>query len=98
MIFAAILAGGRGTRMGGDLPKQFLQINGVPILVRTVRAFLNCAIVDQIVVCVPDEFIAYTTEVLNGYSDTQGRAIVIEGGADRTGSLENACRFFGIEP
>ena len=94
MIFAAILAGGRGTRMGGDLPKQFLQINGVPILVRTVRAFLNCAIVDQIVVCVPDEFIAYTTEVLNGYSDTQGRAIVIEGGADRTGSLENACRFF----
>ncbi len=94
MIYAAILAGGKGTRMGGDLPKQFLEVSGVPIVVRTVRAFLGCGIVDGTVLCVPREYIDYTLEVLDGYPDTQGKVSVIEGGADRTGSLENACRFF----
>ena len=94
MIYAAILAGGKGTRMGGDLPKQFLKINGVPIVVRTVSAFLNCGIVDGIALCVPRDYIEYTCEVLDRYPDIAGKVSVIEGGADRTGSLENACRFF----
>ena len=94
MIYAAILAGGRGTRMGGDLPKQFLKINGVPIVVRTARAFVNCSAVDATVLCVPRDYIEYTWNVLDGFSDLAGRISVIEGGADRTGSLENACRFF----
>ena len=94
MIYAAILAGGKGTRMGGDLPKQYLEINGVPVVVRTVRAFLNCAVVDGAVLCVPRDYIDYTCGVLNRYPDTAGRVSVIAGGSDRTGSLENACRFF----
>ena len=94
MIYAAILAGGKGTRIGGDLPKQFLEINGVPIVVRTVRAFLNCGIVDKIVLCVPRDYMDYTREVLDRYPDTSGRINVTEGGTDRTGSLERACRFF----
>ena len=94
MIYAAILAGGKGTRMGSDLPKQFLEINGVPIVVQTVRAFLKCGIVDSTALCVPRDYIEYTRDVLDRYSDTNGRVSVIEGGADRTGSLENACRFF----
>ena len=94
MIYAAILAGGKGIRMGGDLPKQYLTINGVPILVRTVRAFLRCGIVDGIVLCVPGDYMEYTSEVLNKYPDTRGKVNVIEGGSDRTGSMENAIRFF----
>lgn len=94
MIYAAILAGGKGTRMGSDLPKQFLEINGVPIAVHTVRVFLKCGIVDSIALCVPRDYMEYTRNVLSRYSDTCGKVSVIEGGADRTGSLENACRFF----
>lgn len=94
MIYAAILAGGKGTRMGGELPKQFLEIKGVPIVVRTVRAFLRCGIVDGMVLCVPREYMDYTREVLDKHHDTAGKVDVIEGGADRTGSLEHACRFF----
>lgn len=94
MIYAAILAGGKGTRMGGDLPKQFLEINGVPIVVRTVRAFLNCGIVDDIALCVPLDYLDYTREILNRYPNTANRINVIQGGEDRTGSMERACRFF----
>lgn len=97
MIYAAILAGGRGTRMGGDLPKQYLPIDGIPIMIHTVRKFLQCPIVDAMVICVPRDYLDYTRELLAGYPDVAGageRVCVTEGGADRTASLENACRFF----
>lgn len=94
MIYAAILAGGRGTRMGGDMPKQFIEINGVPIMIRTLRAFQECGIIDGIALCVPREYMDYTRGILSGYPEAAEKVSVIEGGADRTGSLENACRYF----
>ena len=40
MIYAGIVAGGSGTRIkSANIPKQFIDIGGVPILIRTVRAF-----------------------------------------------------------
>lgn len=40
MEYALIVAGGKGLRMGGELPKQFLPIGGKPVLMRTLEAFL----------------------------------------------------------
>lgn len=97
MVYAAILAGGRGTRMGGDLPKQYLLIDGIPIMIHTVRKFLKSPLVDALVICVPRNYLDYTQELLAGFPDVAGageRVCVTEGGADRTASLENACRFF----
>lgn len=97
MVYAAILAGGRGTRMGGALPKQYLELCGTPILIHTVRAFLACPAVDTVLLCVPSDYIGYTRQILLGYPDTAretARIAVTAGGDDRTGSLENACRFF----
>lgn len=94
MNYAAILAGGKGTRMGGDLPKQFLELRGTPILIHTVRKFVTCGEVNRTVVCVPAAYLDYTRELLGQYPDLDGAVDVIEGGADRTGSLENACRYF----
>ena len=39
MEYALIVAGGKGLRMGGELPKQFLPIGGKPVLMRTLEAF-----------------------------------------------------------
>ena len=37
--YIIIVAGGKGLRMGGDVPKQFLPIGGMPVLMRTLQAF-----------------------------------------------------------
>ena len=37
--YVIIVAGGKGLRMGGDIPKQFVPINGMPVLMRTIEAF-----------------------------------------------------------
>lgn len=87
MIFAAILAGGSGTRMGGGLPKQFLKVGGVPIIVRSVRAFLGCGgAFDGIYAAVSAEHIEYTKALLAEYGCTGVK--VIAGGSDRAGSLD----------
>ena len=48
MIFAAILAGGKGTRVGSNVPKQFLELGGKPILVQTVDVFVRSNLFDII--------------------------------------------------
>jgi len=41
--YAIIVAGGSGTRMQAAVPKQFLLLNGLPVLMHTLMAFNNCA-------------------------------------------------------
>ena len=52
MIFAGILAGGKGTRVGTNVPKQFLELNGKPVLIRTVNTFLEVEQCDIIYISV----------------------------------------------
>jgi 2-C-methyl-D-erythritol 4-phosphate cytidylyltransferase len=55
MNVAIIVAGGKGTRFGGHRPKQFLEINGTPIIMHTLRQFERAQEIDAIVVAVPAE-------------------------------------------
>ena len=57
MICAAILAGGIGSRLKQENPKQFININNKPILVHSVGTFLNVKKFDKIIVSSPKEFI-----------------------------------------
>jgi len=52
-IAALITAGGTGTRMGAAVPKQYLELCGLPILVRTLRAYQEHPLVERIVLTVP---------------------------------------------
>jgi 2-C-methyl-D-erythritol 4-phosphate cytidylyltransferase len=56
--YALIVAGGRGTRINSDVPKQFLEVNGLPVLMHTINAFLDYAPDIQIVVVLPEEEIS----------------------------------------
>ena len=54
-VSALIAAGGRGSRFGAAQPKQFLSLGGRSILERSVDAFRNCLVIDDLVVAVPPE-------------------------------------------
>lgn len=98
MNYAGILAGGKGTRMGiTERPKQYLKIGAkeTPIIVLTIKAFLECDKIDQIVIATPAAWSEYT-EVLIGEHFTEqdvARIHVIVGGAERSESLKNICTF-----
>jgi 2-C-methyl-D-erythritol 4-phosphate cytidylyltransferase len=53
MNVAIVVAGGRGVRFGGDRPKQFLELNGAPIIVHTLRQFELSRQIDKVVVVLP---------------------------------------------
>lgn len=55
--YAVIVAGGRGLRMGGDLPKQFLPIGGKPVLMHTLEHF--APLVDALILVLPEDHIPY---------------------------------------
>ncbi len=94
MVAAAILAGGRGARMGSDTPKQYLELNNEPILIHTVRAFLSHERVDRICVVVPQALCDETEQLLHSFFGADSAISVIAGGANRSLSLLNAARFF----
>lgn len=93
MVTAAILAGGTGSRMGADRPKQFLELCGVPILIRSLEAFLQNANVDACVVAVGKDHVQYTEELIARFVRTDKPVSVIEGGAFRGETLLRVLEF-----
>lgn len=90
MIFATILAGGTGTRMGEtEKPKQFLLLGEKPILIHTIEKFALNSKFDKIIVLTPKEWINYSKDLIRQYIP-QKNIIVIEGGESRIDTLENS--------
>ena len=58
-IYALIVAGGKGVRMGSKLAKQYLDLEGKPVLTRTIEVFDRFEGIDDIVVVVPEKDIEY---------------------------------------
>ena len=65
MIAALIVAAGKGVRMGADMRKQYLPLGDRPILAHTIQAFAACRLIDQMVVAVPVDEIAFCREIIN---------------------------------
>ena len=65
MIYAGILAGGVGNRMGvTSMPKQFLSVGGVPIIIHTIQKFLMCSRIDHIYVAVVKDYVSHMNDIL----------------------------------
>lgn len=100
-IYAEILAGGMGTRMGnGATPKQFMVLGNKPVIVHTVEKFLLHNKIDHILVVVPEKWITHTCDVLKKYSIETSKVTVIAGGDVRTETVLNGIKYieenFGI--
>ena len=91
MIFAAILAGGIGSRMGDtDTPKQFLNLGDKPILIHTIEKFVIMDEIDKIIVLTPQNFINHTNNLIEDYILNNDKIIVLEGGETRNDTLKNS--------
>lgn len=93
MIFGGILAGGIGSRMNdGGLPKQLMGVGGVPVISRTVRAFLACPKLDFVFVAMNAKWRDYAEKLIDGAGIDRTRLKMIDGGATRFDSLVNLSR------
>ena len=90
MIFAAMLAGGIGTRMELDKPKQFEIVGDKPILAHSIGNFLKVEEIDKIIVSSPKEYIDTTKELVEKYFENNPRIVVISGGKTRNGTILNS--------
>ena len=91
MVSAIILAGGRGKRMGQNISKQYILINEKPVLYYTIKRFLECESIDNIVLVLPKDEIDYCkSEVLDKYSLKVDK--IVEGGAERQDSVYNGLK------
>ncbi|MBI0577725.1 2-C-methyl-D-erythritol 4-phosphate cytidylyltransferase [Neobacillus cucumis] len=94
MIYAEILAGGKGTRMGNiHMPKQFLTLNGKPIIIHTIEKFILNDRFDKILVMSPKEWINHTKDIIKKHIGVQDRIVVLEGGSDRNESIMNGINY-----
>lgn len=85
-VAVIVVAAGSGTRMGGSVPKQFLEIGGIPVLTRAVTAFFQHPFVDDIFIITRSEYKAYCEqEILEPYGlKVTG---ILAGGTERQDSV-----------
>jgi 2-C-methyl-D-erythritol 4-phosphate cytidylyltransferase len=83
-----IVAGGKGLRMGGDIPKQFLPVGGKPILMRTIDRFLQYDPMMQVVLVLPESQQDYWRSLCEQFHFSQPYTLA-NGGETRFHSVKN---------
>ena len=86
---AIIVAGGSGTRVGGDITKQLLEIDGIPVVVRSMLAFESSPVIDEIVVAAREDELKLYPEFREKYRISKLRAVTA-GGSTRQESVLSA--------
>lgn len=92
MRTAVIIAGGSGKRMHQDIPKQFLSVNGKPILIYTLESFQNHPLIDQILLVVKKGWEDLAWRYVKQYHLTKVQWIII-GGRIGQESINNGVQF-----
>lgn len=93
---AVIVAGGSGTRMNTQTPKQFLILNGKPVLYYAIDTFLKAYKDLQVILVLPDEYIAAGQEIIDAYFDYR-RIKITSGGRTRFHSVQNGLQLIKEE-
>lgn len=94
MIYAEILAGGKGTRMGNtEMPKQFLLLGNKPIFIHTIEQFILNKRIEKVLICCPEKWISYTKDTIKKYIGDASKVVVVKGGATRNETILNGCHY-----
>lgn len=90
---AVIVAGGCGRRMNSAVPKQYIKIAGIPILVRTLQIFAAVPRLDFLVLVVPASDITHCRTKMLLPHDLHEKVTMVSGGADRQASVANGLSY-----
>ncbi|MGL4741410.1 MAG: 2-C-methyl-D-erythritol 4-phosphate cytidylyltransferase [Sarcina sp.] len=88
---AIILAGGKGKRMEASVSKQFIEVQGNPLIYYTLKKFEGCSSIDEIILVLPKDEIEYFNKNIQSKYNFKISKIV-EGGTERSDSVYNAIR------
>lgn len=98
MVYMLLLAGGSGTRMHSNIPKQFINLVDKPVIIHTLCRIEKYNLVDKIIVVCHADYINHMKMLLNQYK--LSNVYVCEGGNSRLNSTLNGCNYikehFGI--
>lgn len=88
---AIITAAGSGLRMSSAVKKQYLLLDGIPILIRSLEPFFASPLISNIIVSAPEDSLDYTQELIaEYYSDFAKPYLVVPGGVERQDSVFSA--------
>ncbi len=90
-----VVAGGRGVRMGGSIPKQFRLLEGEPVLARTIRNFARALPGARIVAVLPAEHLPFWRNLCKRFDVAPH--MTVEGGAERFHSVRNGLAALGSD-
>lgn len=93
---ALIVAGGNGTRMNSEIPKQFLFLKNKPVLYYSIKAFLDAYEDIEVILVLPEEHIGKGREIIDGYFDAS-KFQFTAGGRTRFHSVQNGLSLVGDE-
>ena len=88
MNVAIVVAAGKGTRLGGDRPKQFLELRGVPVIIHALRQFERSKQISEVITVLPAEETAGFESLAGKFGLTKASRAVA-GGATRAQSVRN---------
>jgi 2-C-methyl-D-erythritol 4-phosphate cytidylyltransferase len=91
-LYVVIVAGGSGKRMGAEIPKQFLELAGRPVLMHTIERFKAFNEAIEIITVLPENQLRHWCELQNKYSFTIPQTLV-KGGKHRFFSVRNGLKF-----
>jgi 2-C-methyl-D-erythritol 4-phosphate cytidylyltransferase len=89
MVTAVIVAAGKGERMLNPVRKQYLQVDGVPVLARALLAFNVCTIIDKIHLVVPETDFEFARNHILPFVNPHKPVRMVPGGARRQDSVYN---------
>ncbi|MGD2187124.1 MAG: 2-C-methyl-D-erythritol 4-phosphate cytidylyltransferase [Desulfobacterales bacterium] len=89
-IHAVIVAAGKGIRMSDAVRKQYIALDGIPILTRTLIIFNRCDLIDRIIVAVPKEDIDFCRNEIIPPAYMEKEVSLVIGGAHRQDSVYNS--------
>lgn len=91
MNYGVVLASGRGTRVKNiNLPKQYYEIDGIPIVIYTVKRLVETEIFDYIYVAVAEEYTGFMDSLIDKYfNNIKNKIKIVIGGKERIDTIHN---------